>query len=189
MNETIKALDFTNLPPALVTALGKVTARTGQIEHLLVVTLKRTTDGDWREVFDESEGKRGDKRRSEAKQAFREWARNNFDNADHRIKEFDKAIDRIGQTVKRRNKAIHSAWGFDKSRNLYATNKGKLLRNDSGEPFSVEDVEQIADELHACLYMINAATNPHLVSPTPERDKSGSIIVPKNFVVYTSAAA
>jgi hypothetical protein len=191
MTESVKPLDFTNLPAKLVTALGKVTARSGQIEHLLVVTLRRTTGDTWEDVFTHAKGKRGDERRSEAKQSFKTWAKGKFGEVEsgRRIQEFNNAIDRIGRVAARRNSVIHSAWGVDASSSLYATNKGKLLRSDAGNPLGIRDVEEIADELHECLFIINAATNPNLVSPTPERDESFAVSIPKHFVVSSSASA
>lgn len=188
--ESVEPLDLTNLPAKLVTALGYVSARSGQIEHLLVVTLKRTTDDSWEDVFAHAEGKRGDERRREAKQYFKAWAikESRHNEVPYRTQEFNNVIDRIGQIASRRNVAVHSAWGVSKSGDVYATNKGKVLRNSAGNPFGIKDVEAIANELHECLYIMNAATDPSLVWPTPTRNEGLELLRPTTFVVCSSAA-
>ncbi len=105
MTEIIEPQNFSHVPRDLDEQLGRVARLSGQIEHLLVVTLRRTTGGDWRDVFDDSEGKDGKARRRESKNAFEEFARGKFnaDVASTRIKEFNAVIDRIGRLATERN--------------------------------------------------------------------------------------
>ncbi len=191
MTEIIGPQNFSGVLNVLEVPLGRIVLLTGQIEHLLVVTLRRTTSRDWRDVFDASIGKDGKARRKEAKKCFEEWAREKFDAdvASNRITEFNAVVDRIGRLSKARNLALHSAWGVDADGRVCATNRGNALFNDADNPFSVDDVRAVAEQLYVCVYLLNAATNPNLVSPMPVRGELGSIIVPDAEAISFSASA
>ena len=77
---------------------------------------------------------------------------------------------------------------MDRNGRLNATRDGKLLHNEAGEPLDVDDVANVAIDLHSCFYRINAATKPEFNSPPVQRDKLGYII-PKSAITVSATAA
>ena len=191
MTENIGVLEFINVPKELDLALGQVARMMGYIYHLLIVSLGRMDGEDWDTLFAERGGDKNKERRQAAKHRFANWATKEFDdtNAVILIRDFDQALDRVGELNQRRNEILHAAWGLNKSGNLTATYKGKLLRNEEGESLSLIDVEYIAYELNWQAYILNASTKPEFVDPPPTRADDGSLIVPSDFAIFASATS
>ncbi len=61
MTSNLELRNLINLPPELIEALGQVSARYGQIEHLLTMTIHRTTQLSYDDAFAEVKKFRGRK--------------------------------------------------------------------------------------------------------------------------------
>ncbi len=75
MTKKTEPRHFMELPPELIQALGEVSARHGQIEHLLTMTIRRTAPISYDAAVDKVEElKSREKIRKEAKRSFNKWA-------------------------------------------------------------------------------------------------------------------
>ncbi len=84
-----------NLPPKLIEALGQVSARYGQIEHLLTMTIHRTANLSYDDSVAEVEKLRHRKDISKrAKQSCDDWATHKFGEIEGK-KRFDTFKDLI----------------------------------------------------------------------------------------------
>ncbi len=99
------------LPPELIQALGEVSARYGQIEHLLTMTIHRTAPISYDAAVDKVEELRSrEKIRKEAKLSFNEWAIQKFGEIEgnERAEAFNDLIQNWAALTNRR--AIVKSW-------------------------------------------------------------------------------
>lgn len=153
--------EFIDLPPKLIQALGRVSVRYGQMEHVLTLTLKRTSEISYDEAFQlvEETKNRGRKdRRKLARDHFRDWATKRFGEAEgkERAKDFHILIEEWVDLAEQRDNVIHCAWTVEDGQ-LTGSRKGKLLEID-GRPLGVENVEHLADALTRLVNRLNEAT-------------------------------
>ncbi len=161
MNRELKARKLIALPPKLIQALGEVSARYGQIEHLLTMAIHRTSGLSYDEAFQKVEELRyRDQIRKEAKRRFREWVSKKFGETEgtKRSAEFDDLIREWTDLAARRDDVIHCSWsvGIDDNQ-LSGARKGALLQK-HGRPFEIKDVEELAIELRHFVARLNVAT-------------------------------
>jgi hypothetical protein len=154
--------EFVDLPPALIQALGLVSARYGQIEHVLTLTLKRISDLSYDEAFlwvEETKNRGRTDRRKLVRQHFRDWAIGEFGEAEgkQRAKDFHILIDEWVDLAEQRDNVIHCAWTVEDGQSI-GSRRGMLLEIDR-QPFGVENVEHLADALTRFVMRLNDATS------------------------------
>ena len=139
-----------NLPPELIEALGQVSARYGQIEHLLTMTIHRTAKLSYDDDFAEVERRRCRKKISKkAKQSFDDWAIKKFGEIEgkERAEAFNDLIQKWTDLAERRDNVIHCCWSVGiEDKQLSGTRKGGLLKRD-GRCFGIKDVEKLGNNL------------------------------------------
>lgn len=198
MASILEARQLIKLPPVLIKALGEVSARYGQIEHLLTMTIHRTGQLSYNDAVAEVERlKRRKKVNRQAKQCFNAWAINNFGeiNGKERAAAFDRLIQEWADLTERRDNVIHCCWsvGCDDNQ-LTGTRRGKLLTRD-GRPFGIKDVKLLGIDLKQFVFQLNRATEPTWVSgpeseiaEIPDRFVPGYVI-PAGLETTATAAA
>ena len=198
MTSHLEPRNLINLPPELIEALGQVSARYGQIEHLLAMTIHRTANLSYDDSIAEVERLRyREEIRKRAKQSFNDWAIQNFNEFEgkKRIDAFNDLIQNWVNLAERRDNVIHCCWSVGiEDKQLTGTRKGDLLTTD-GRPFGVEDVEKLGDNLRQFVVRLNWATMPNQV-PRPEEEIaampdrfSHDYTVPSNLETTATAAA
>ncbi len=156
------------LPTELLQALGEVSARYGQVEHILTMTIIRTTVESYDEVFAEvanSNLKYRDKICRKVKSCFKDWAVKKFGEAEsqQRSGKFDNLIQAWSDLAQRRHDVIHCCWsviGADKR--LGRTRKGKLFHSRS------EDVAVLGEDLKQFVVLLNKETLTGTLTGQPE---------------------
>ncbi|MCH7539713.1 MAG: hypothetical protein IH999_04855 [Proteobacteria bacterium] len=198
MTSNVELRHLINLPPNLIEALGEVSARYGQIEHLLTMTIHRTAEPElsYDDAFAEVEKLRGGEQHSKrAKKSFNKWAIQEFGEIEgnERAEAFNDLIQNWAALAARRHDVIHCCWSVGiKDKQLSGTRKGKLLTKD-GRPFGIKDIEELGDNLTQFVVLLNKATKPGRLSG-PEKDIAG---LPAKFspgyimppIIETSATA
>ena len=162
----LKVQSFSDLPKDLLEALGRVTAHSGHIEHLLALTLKRSTDKSWEDAhWHVRDLRERSKIQKEVRGCFDEWAdqEKGGETAQAAKREFAKIIDLADSLATTRNSVVHCAWSTD-GQKLNATRDGLPLLDQHGNKFGVSHVTKLADDLHTLACRLNAATRPDLVS-------------------------
>lgn len=171
--------NFENLPEALVAALGKLTLRFGQVEHILAAIIHRTTQEPWDEVLKRLGTDLKPRREllSEARRCWVDWASSTFNDmeADERKRKFDRVRNKLGVAMERRDELTHCAWGIDKDGYIRATRRGgPFLIND--RPAGQDHIEATAQELWCCFRILNE------ISRQPETVRSYVTISPRGPV-------
>jgi hypothetical protein len=155
---------LTGLPSELVLALGEVTARYGQIEHLLTMTIKRTAKPQisWDEAFEDVKKLSRKETRKKVKEFFEQGAISEFGETEgaRRSEQFNALLavwfDKDGGLADRRDDVVHCCWSI-KEGHVTNTRKGNSLTVD-GRPFGIKDVENLANNLKQFLFHLNRAT-------------------------------
>jgi len=161
------------LPDELYAALGRVSARYGQVEHVLAVTIRRTTGISFEDACAKCRNLRAKDMRKEAKEAYRAWAVDKHREIDGAklASVFDDLVDKSGDLSERRHDVIHCCWSI-KDGNVTATREGTLLKWD-GKPVTIPDVEKLADNLKQIVLQLNDKTLPGSV--TGPEEEIGSV--------------
>ncbi len=163
---------FVELPPELIQALGEVSARYGQIEHLLTMTIHRTAPISYDDAVAKVEELRHrEKIRKEAKRSFNERAIQEFGEIEgnKRAETFNDLIQNWAALADRRDDVIHCCWSVGiEDKQLSGTRRGELLKWD-GRLVGVEDVQKLADNLKQFVVRLNTATMPSQL-PGPENE-------------------
>ena len=198
MTRNLERRNLINVPPKLIEALGQVSARYGQIEHLLTMTIHRTARLSYDDSVAEVDGLRHRKDiKKRAEQFFDDWALQNFGEIEgkKRIDAFHDLIQNWADLAERRDNVIHCCWSVGtKDKHPTGTRKGELLTTD-GRPFGIEDVEKLGDNLKQFVIRLNGATMPNQVFGPEEEiaampDKfSVRYIMPSNLETTATAAA
>ena len=173
--EQTEAHRFDALPVRLFIALGRVAAHYGQIEHLLTVTIRRTTGSSWEEAFDRAQKLWARKKlREEVHTKFAAWVDKHYSlsESDSRKQRFSAILDRVTALCEQRDDVIHCAWGINITGELRATRKGIALETES-RPIDIADVEALADAMLECLHALNEAT----------KDKELSVTLPESVLL------
>ena len=155
------------LPPELIQALGEVSARYGQIEHLLTMTIRRTAPISYAAAVAKVEELRGrEKIRKEAKRSFNEWAIKKFGEIEgnERAEAFNDLIQNWSDLADQRDDVIHCCWSVGiEDKQLSGTRRGALLKW-GGRLVGIEDVQKLADNLKQFVVRLNTATMPSQLS-------------------------
>ena len=155
------------LPPELIQALGEVSARYGQIEHLLTMTIRRTAPISYDTAVAKVEELRSRENvRKEAKRSFNEWAIPKFGEIEgnERGGKFNDLIQNWAALTNRRDDVIHCCWSVGtEDKQLSGTRKGGLLKW-NGRLVGVEDVQRLADNLKQFVVRLNMATMSNQLS-------------------------
>lgn len=170
MNSDTELREFIHLPSGLFTALGEVSVRYGQIEHLLAMTIHRTVGLSYHVAVERVEELRSrNKVRENVKKCFKQWAIDKFGETEgsRRSKEFNALIEQWGSEgtlAGRRDDVIHCCWTVgEKDKQPRGTRNGQLLTV-HGRPLGVRDIEKLADDLKHFVVQLNKATRPDLLS-------------------------
>ena len=198
MESIREARKLIDIPDDLFTAVGKVSVRHGQIEHVFAMTFHRVEDITYTEAFAKVDQLRDrDSIRKAAKHSFRKWAREKLgaEVGGKCADDFDELISMWPGLYSRRDDVIHCCWstGVDDNQ-LTGTRKGDLLRN-SSHPMGVTDVEHLAEELTEFVFRLNEATKTEafpgdikpIVSTTPLGARG--IIAPLGLETSSTAAS
>ena len=186
-----------NLPPDLIEALGHVSLRYGQIEHLLTMTIHRTSGLSYEEAYAAVEKLGREDILEKANRHFRAWAIRKFGqtDGDKRAEAFDDLTQKWPALAKRRHDVIHCCWsiGVD-DEEPSGTRNGDLLRKDD-QGFGIKEIEDLGNDLKQFVVLLNGATEPSLVSGSqkeiadmPTKFSLGYII-PANIETTATAAA
>ena len=186
------------LPPELIQALGEVSARYGQIEHLLTMTIHRTAPISYDAAVDKVEELRSrEKIRKEAKLSFNEWAIQEFGEfeGNERAEAFNDLIQNWAALTNRRDDVIHCCWSVGiEDKQLSGTRRGELLKW-NGRLVGIEDVQKLADNLNQFVVRLNMATMSSQLSG-PENEIAAmparfsvSYIIPSGLETTATAAA
>lgn len=200
MTSNVELRYFINLPPNLIEALGEVSVRYGQIEHLLTMTIHRTAEPElsYDDAFAEVEKLRGGEQHSKrAKKSFNKWAIQEFGEIEgnKRAEAFNNLIQNWAALAARRHDIIHCCWSVGtKDKQLSGTRKGKLLTMD-GRLIGTEGVQKLAGNLKQFVVRLNTATMPSQLSG-PEKEIaamparfSPDYIIPPSIETSATAAA
>jgi hypothetical protein len=160
--------NFESVPDPFNTALGNLTLRFGQIEHLLAAIIHRATGR--KELL------------SEVRRCFVSWVTSTFDDkeANSRIRNFDRTRTVLGTALERRDELTHCAWGIDQQGEVRATRRGGSLLID-GQPAEQEHIEATTEELWTCFQILN------LISRTPEIVPTSPMVAPKPLTPYITS--
>ena len=198
MTGNLERRNFINLPPELIEALGQVSARYGQVEHLLTMTIHRTAKISYDDAFAEVESLRSRKNISKmAKQSFDDWARKEFGEIEgkERAEAFNDLIQKWADLAERRDNVIHCCWSVGiEDEQLSGTRKGELLKMDDHR-FGIKDVKRLGDNLKQFVVRLNRATMPSGLSG-PEKEIAAmpakfslDYIMPPSVETSSTAAA
>ena len=200
MTSNVELRHFINLHPNLIEALGEVSVRYGQIEHLLTMTIHRTAEPEllYDDAFAEVEKLRGGEQHiKRAKKSFNKWAIQEFGEIEgnERAEAFNDLIQNWAALAARRHDIIHCCWSVGiKDKQLSGTRKGKLLTTD-GRPVRIEDVQKLGDNLKQFVVRLNMATMPSQLSG-PEKEIAAmpgrfslDYIIPPSVETTATAAA
>jgi len=169
--ETQTVQNLSNLPTELLTALGRVAAYSGHIEHIFTLTLKRTDeDMSWEDAHQQArELWSNHKIRKEAKRRYSEWADQTMTGAAIRDakNEFADLVSRTEELFKNRAHVVHCAWSTTDDGQLNATRQGRLLLDPQRNRVGIRHVNELADRLFEVACRLNAATRPDLVTIVP----------------------
>ncbi len=167
MTSNVELRKFIDLPPKLIEALGEVSARYGQIEHLLAMTIKRTTELSYDAAVAEVERLRSRPNiRKKAKRSFCDQAINEFGEIEgkKRAEAFNDLIQNWVDLVDQRDDVIHCCWSVGiEDKQLSGTRRGRLLKWDD-RPVGIKDVEKLGDNLKQFVVRLNTATMPSQLS-------------------------
>jgi len=185
--------DFENAPDEFEFAMGKLTRRYGQVEHLLALIIHRATEEPYDQVFARFSDRRDLRNRKAliraARQGVDNWARAKLgaEEAVIRVREFDRIQNQVKDALKRRDELTHCAWGEDPQGVLRATRHGSLLVLD-GRPADQQHIQDTAETLWSCFKTLNMvchwSQDPH---PDPTAGSVESIY--KITTTSTGAAA
>ena len=150
--------NYKDLPDELFRVLGNVTARYGQLEYVITVTILRTTilsphsDLDWERVFAEA---RKFKRKQAEDRAKEGYALLNL--AQTSETEFVATLQRAKELSEKRDEITHCHW--------YVGKDGKLVRVRKGKAYPVDtaEIEQLGDDLLNVTEEINQFTHPERI--------------------------
>lgn len=146
---------YKDLSDELFRDLGKVTARYGQLEYVIVVTILRTTvpsphsDLDWEKVFAEARKFSRKQAEDRAKVGY-----SRLNQAQTSETDFVATLQRAKKLSDKRDEFTHCHWYVDKD--------GKLVRVREGTAYPVEfaEIEQLGDDLLNVTEEINQFTHP-----------------------------
>lgn len=187
------------LPIQLFAALGEVTVRYGQIEHLLTMTIHRTAKLSYDESYEYVKNMKNQKQSKEAKECFEEWAKSKFGENEgaRRSAQFNDLLKAWIENDKclagRRHDVVHCCWSI-KDGQLGGTRKGDLLEVD-GHSARTEDVEMLANNLRQFVVQLNRATMPETLSGAQEEiagmpdNFSESYIIPMGIGTSSTCAS
>lgn len=149
------------LPDEFLDALGQVSARYGQLEHIIALAMKRYTPGaDWDEIFNEVY-KLG--RETAAHEALILFGIKVMDQS--KEGELNDLLKRASNLAKERHEVIHACWGLDdKTEQLIGSHRGKLT------PHTTESIKQLAENLFDVTEAINDITS------SPETFTGGALL-------------
>lgn len=199
MDEKRELRQLMGLPTQLFAALGEVTVRYGQIEHLLTMTIHRTAKLSYDESYEYVKNMKNQKQCKEAQECFEEWAKCTFgeNEGTRRSAQFNyllKAwIENDQCLANRRHDVVHCCWSI-KDGQLGGTRKGGLLEVD-GHPARIEDVEILANNLRQFVVQLNTATMPETLSGPKEEVAvipgtfSDSYIIPMGIETSSTCAS
>ena len=147
--------NYKDLPDELFRDLGNVTARYGQLEYIIAVTILRTTissphsDLDWEKVFAEA---RKFSRKQAEDRAKKGYAMRN--QAQTSETEFVATLQRAKKLSDKRDEFTHCHW--------YVGKDGKLVRVREGKAYPVDfaEIGQLGDDLLSVTEAINQFTHP-----------------------------
>ncbi len=198
MTKKTEPRHFMGLPPELIRALGEVSARHGQIEHLLTMTIRRTAPISYDAAVDKVEElKSREKIRKEAKRSFNKWAIQEFGEIEGngRAGAFNDLIQNWAALTDRRDDVVHCCWSVGiEDKQLSGTRRGELLTW-NGRLVGIEDVLNLADNLKQFVVRLNTATMPSQLSG-PENEIAAmparfsvTYIIPSDVETTATAAA
>jgi hypothetical protein len=163
---------FKKLPAELFSALGAVAVRSGQIEHILAVTIRRTRQITLKEAYQRvDELWHSDKIRKETKRSFRSWAIEKFgtEKGNERSRMFDQLVNAWANSSSDRNDFLHGFWSGDiGDGHLNCNRKGVPLKRKDGTLCGIRDVEILAERLTDLALQLNDATARHQNPPIME---------------------
>ncbi len=182
MSNNLEDRRLIKLPPDLITTLGEVSARYGQIEHLLTMTIHRTAGISYDDAVTEVEKLRHRENvRRRAKRSFKTWAAEKFGETEGkaRAESFNDLVKIWKGLHDRRDDVIHCCWSVGKEdQQLSGTRRGELLTTE-GRPFGIKDVEVLGTDLRQFVIHLNMATRPTSSVLGPESEIAA---MPARFV-------
>ncbi len=149
------------LPDEFLYALGQVSARYGQLEHIIALAMKRYTSGaDWDEIFNEVY-KLG--REKAAHEALILFGIKIMDQS--KEGELHDLLKCASDLAKERHEVIHACWWLDdKTEQLMGNHRGKPT------PHTTESIKQLAEDLFEVTKAINDITS------SPETFTGGALL-------------
>jgi len=184
----MKRRNFLNMPPDLFSALGAVAARSGQIEHILAVTISRTEDVRLAAAYQRVDDlRKSDQIRKETRKSFRKWALEKFgaDEGGERSQEFDQLVGTWSDLSKARNDFLHGFWSIDKdSQELSCHRKGQRIVRQDGSLCAIDDVQKLAGRLRDIAVRLNEATSLHQKSPFPSVEATAASTDVDHVITY-----
>lgn len=178
-----EARDLLNLPAQLFVELGNISARYGQAETILAMTIRRTEEITVEEAWQKVDALwYADRIRKEVKKAFRRWASDEFGSEEGTVRanKFSELIRKWKDYADRRDQVVHCHWSV-KDDVLTGTRKGDLLQW-NGHPVGIDDLRELADNLTRIMVQLNAMTwqqgKSAPVEDIPGERTRRSVIVP-----------
>lgn len=199
MTRELEERNLIDLPDELIRALGEVSVRYGQIEHLLTMAIHRTEGLSYEQAVAKVESlKYGDQIRKEAKRQFRTWAISKFHDTEgkRRSDDFAALVDAWALYAEQRHKIMHCCWtvGITDGQPT-GTRKGDVLMND-GLPLGIGDVSDLGNDLRQVVFRLNTATKPDWLNETEvemirviSSIFSPGLTLPSNLETTATAAA
>ena len=152
-----------DLEDDLLMVIGQIVVSFGQLEHIVALTIKRTSPMTLEEAEALTDGIV--ERSAKAKESYEIWATNQGLEA-----EFLKLVDKAGKVARRRNDVIHAFWAKDPAGCI------QWRRNGLQKKIDIEQLKVLRDDIHLLAAEINGTTAPasvriespeYLVSATP----------------------
>jgi len=147
--------NYKDLPDELFQELGNVTARYGQLEYVITLTILRTTvssphsDLDWGKVF--AEAKKFSRKQAEDRAKNGYALRNQAQTSET---EFVATLERAKKLSDKRDEFTHCHWYVDEDGKLVRVRQGKAY------PVDVTEIGHLGDDLLNVTEAINQFTHP-----------------------------
>ncbi|QLH37814.1 MAG: hypothetical protein HWD60_00740 [Defluviicoccus sp.] len=180
--------NFENAPDAFDAALGKLTRRFGQVEHLLATIIHRTTGDDWSDVLARLGSDLRDRGNllKEVRRCYVEWVAKTFNEtvSGERISDFDRIRNNLRDALVQRDQFTHCAWGYDASGNFRATRRGKPLIIGQ-HPADDSDIERVSENLWKFFMVLNVISR----QSSNETNEKASYIIQNNLACEATGAS
>lgn len=188
MSEASESYNFENAPDGFDAALGTLTRRFGQMEHLLATIIHRMTREDWNGVLARLGSDLRDRKKllQEVRRCFVNWAESSFEGTerDRRIAKFDRIGNDLRDSLVQRDQFTHCAWGYDAGGQFRATRQGKPLIIEY-HAAGREDIERTSNELARCFKVLNEISR----DPVGKERVNSSEIISSSFGFSATGAS